>query len=91
MQVCSQPGTGLRVWHCHSCGFGGNYSSDLIPGLLHVLRSGQKKKPKQIASGVSQSIEEIKAGPNWFCPKEGREESESEPCWLAPLLHLGVS
>ena len=33
--------SGLRIWHCHSCGVGCNCGSDLIPSL------GQPRKKKK--------------------------------------------
>ena len=35
--------SGLRIQHCHSCGLGHNYGSDLIPGWeLHMPRVAKK-------------------------------------------------
>ena len=40
--------SGLRIWHCHSCGVGCNCSSDSIPGLgLSMCRGGEERKIKE--------------------------------------------
>ena len=47
MQVQSLAGhSGLKIWHCCSCGFGGSHSSSLIPdpGTPHAARQTKKKK-----------------------------------------------
>ena len=36
--------SGLKIWHCHSCGIHCNCSSDLIPGLGTLYATGQPKK-----------------------------------------------
>ena len=39
--------SGLRIWHCSSCGLGLNYGLDLIPGLRTPYTMGQSKKEKE--------------------------------------------
>ena len=41
--------SGLRIWHCHSCGIGHSCGSDWIPGPGTSIRHecSQKKKKKK--------------------------------------------
>ena len=39
--------SGLRIWHCHSCGLGRNCCSDLIPVPGTPCASGWPKMKKQ--------------------------------------------
>lgn len=39
--------SGLRIWHCHTCGFGHNCGSDLIPGPGTPYTMGWPKKKKK--------------------------------------------
>ena len=47
--------SGLRIWHCCTCGLGHNFGSDLIPGLGTPYASGQPKKRKIVASKARTS------------------------------------
>ena len=39
--------SGLKIWHCHSCGIGCSCSSDLIPGPGTSICHGSGQKPNQ--------------------------------------------
>ena len=47
--------SGLRMWHCCSCGLGHNY--DLIPGLETPYTEGQKRKTKKTKFKISKLVE----------------------------------
>ena len=58
-QVCSLAWhSELRIWHCHSCGLGGDCGSDLIPGpgVLHMPWGGQKLKKKKKKEDTEERV-----------------------------------
>ena len=62
MQVWSPAqGSGLRIWHCYSCGLGRNSGSDSIPAQkLHKPQGGQKRgREKSIVVIIINEIYEV--------------------------------
>lgn len=41
------PAQWVKIWHCHSCGLGPNYCSDLIPGWGTPHAKGRPKMKKK--------------------------------------------
>ena len=76
--------SGLRIWHCHSCGVGHSCGSDSIPGLGTSIRhrcgkegrkkerkGGRKRKKEQSPSHSNQTRKRNKRNPN----RKGRSKT----------------
>ena len=57
--------SGLRIRRCHSCSFGHNYSSDLIPdqGTPHAVGRPKKEKKERNGNRMYLLILNTSSGP----------------------------